>query len=305
MLNASLIRTIRLFGWLSLLMFPTGLMAQELFPGKELTGSVFTYTVASGDSLTSIGARFGVEPRLLARMNKVRASASLKPGQELAVDNRHIVPAVPDVGIIINVPQRMLFRLAGGGLQSAYPVALGKPDWPTPTGGFVVLTQQQDKTWLVPPSIQQEMRLEGKEVLEEVPPGPDNPLGRYWLGLSLPGIGIHGTLAPQSIYHFQSHGCIRLHPEDVEQLYNVVEKGDAGSLIYQPVLLLEAEDGRIFLEVHRDIYKKGVDANRMARELADASAVSQRIDWEKAEAVIVAHEGLARDVTMNANWEMP
>ena len=56
------------------------------------------------------------------------------------------------------------------------------------------------------------MRREDKVVLTQVPPGPENPLGKHWVGLSIPGIGIHGTLAPASIYHFQSHGCIRLHP---------------------------------------------------------------------------------------------
>lgn len=305
MLNPALILAIRQIGCLSLLLFSSCLMAQELYAGRDLTGGLFLYYVKAGDSLTSVGARFGMETKLLAQMNDLPAYASLKPGQTLEVDNRHIAPAVIDDGIVINLPQRMLFRSVGGKIQSAYPVALGKPDWPTPKGKFVILTREKDKTWLVPPSIQQEMLLEGKEVLERVPPGPDNPLGRYWLGLSLPGIGIHGTLAPQSIYRFASHGCIRLHPDDVEQLYRVVEKDEAGSLIYQPVLLFEAVDGRIFLEVHRDIYKKGVDANRMARELADAAAVTSRVDWGRAASVIAAHEGLARDVTMDANREMP
>ncbi|HQR50510.1 MAG TPA: L,D-transpeptidase family protein [Methylophilaceae bacterium] len=242
---------------------------------------------------------------VVARAFEPLSKAVVEQIAELGVTKIKVVDTSVDDGIVINLPQRMLFRSVGGKIQSAYPVALGKPDWPTPKGKFVILTREKDKTWLVPPSIQQEMLLEGKEVLERVPPGPDNPLGRYWLGLSLPGIGIHGTLAPQSIYRFASHGCIRLHPDDVEQLYRVVEKDEAGSLIYQPVLLFEAVDGRIFLEVHRDIYKKGVDANRMARELADAAAVTSRVDWGRAASVIAAHEGLARDVTMDANREMP
>ena len=76
---------------------------------------------------------------------------------------------------------------------------------------------QRHKEWIVPESIQEEMRREGKDVLTRVPPGPDNPLGRHWIGLSIGGIGIHGTIAPSSVYHFRSHGCIRLHPDDVEE----------------------------------------------------------------------------------------
>lgn len=268
-----------------------------------MTGSAFTYTVLPGDSLTGIGARFGMEPQLLARVNGLSPATLIKPGQVLEADNRHIVPAGLDDGIVINLPQRMLFRLVGGEVQSAYPIAAGKPSWPTPQGSFVVASRVRDKTWIVPLSIQREMLREGKEVLRMVPPGPNNPLGRYWLGLSIPGIGVHGTIAPQSIYHFQSHGCIRLHPDDVARLFEVVQKDDPGRLIYQPVLLFKTPDGKVFLEVHRDIYKKGVDVPRIARELAESATVSDRVDWEKAASVIDARDGLARDVTRIAHGE--
>ena len=211
---------------------------------------------------------------------------------------------MPD-GILINLPQRMLFRRVNGELQAAYPVGLGRPDWPTRMGEFTVISREQGKTWFVPLSIQQEMLNEGKAVQTQVPPGPDNPLGKHWLGLSLPGYGIHGTIAPQSIYHFQSHGCIRLHPDDAAELFDVTKKGDAGVIIYQPVLLFEAPDKRIFLEVHRDIYKKDVDANGLARELADAARVSEKIDWKKAAQVIRAQEGVARDITLADDTEAP
>jgi L,D-transpeptidase ErfK/SrfK len=291
--------------WLLLLLFAPLAFAQTPLPGMAMTGAVFSYTVLPGDSLTGIGARFGMEPRLLAKVNGLRATAMLKPGQMLEVDNRHIVPASLDDGIVINLPQRMLYRLVGGEVQLAYPIAAGKPTWTTPRGDFVVSTRESDKTWLVPPSIQQEMALEGKEVLQKVPPGPGNPLGRHWLGLSIPGIGIHGTIAPQSIYHLQSHGCIRLHPDDVAELFEVVKKGDPGRVIYQPVLLYQAPGGTIFLEVHRDAYKKGVDAHRMAWELAESAGVYEMINWDTAALVIDAREGVARDVTLVTDGEIP
>jgi L,D-transpeptidase ErfK/SrfK len=291
--------------WLLLLLCASSPAAVPAQVGATLTGAIFTYTVLPGDSLTSIGARFGMEPRLLARVNALKSFANLKPGQVLEVDNRHIIPAVLEDGIVVNLPQRMLFRLEAGSLQAAYPIAAGRPSWPTPTDDFIVVSREHDKTWLVPPSIQREMLLEGKPVLEKVPPGPDNPLGHYWLGLSLSGVGIHGTIAPQSIYHFQTHGCIRLHPDDIAELFAMVKKGDAGRLVYQPVLLFQAPDGIVYLEVHRDIYKRGMDAHKIAGELAEAAGVSGRIDWGKAASVINASEGVARDVTLTAEGETP
>ena len=273
-------------------------LAQDRPPlSHRVTGGDTEYIVRRGDNLTAIGARFGVPPTLVAQQNALRFNkAILHPGQRLRIRNPHIVPASLDDGILINLPQGMLFNFRQGEVVSAYPVGLGKPSWPTPEGKFKIVNRQANKPWLVPKSIQEEMRSEGKAVLEEVPPGPDNPLGKHWLGLSLWGYGIHGTIAPASVYHFQSHGCIRLHPDDIAELFDQVRVGTAGRLVYQPVLLAVLEDGRILLEVHRDIYKKGIDPAQTVRDLAEANGLSQAVDWPKVDAVIAAQDGLAEEV---------
>ena len=272
-------------------------LANDLPPlAQRVTGGDTDYTVQPGDFLIAIGARFGVTAELIARQNAIRYSAVIHPGQRLRIHHPHIVPAMLDDGILINIPQRMLFHFSQGELRAAYPVGLGKPTWPTPGGEFEIVSRAKNKTWKVPISIQEEMRREGKVVLEEVPPGPNNPIGAHWLGLSLRGYGIHGTIAPSSVYQFSSHGCIRLHPDDIAELYGQTEVGDSGLLIYQPVLLAVTEDGRILLEVHQDIYNKRVDSVQMVRDMADGHGLSRNIDWPAAEAVIAAQEGLAREV---------
>jgi L,D-transpeptidase ErfK/SrfK len=272
-------------------------LAEDLPPlAHSVAGGDTVYTIQAGDFLIAIGARFGVPPELLAKHNAIRYEAIIHPGQRLRIDNSHIVPATLDDGILINIPQRMLFHFSEGHLAAAYPVGLGKPSWPTPAGEFEIVSRVQNKTWKVPVSIQEEMRREGKAVLEEVPPGPDNPLGAHWLGLSLWGYGIHGTIAPSSVYHFRSHGCIRLHPDDIAELFDRVAVGTTGLLIYQPVLLALTEDGRILLEVHRDIYNKGIDPALTVRAMAEANGLSPAIDWPRVDAVIAAQEGLAREV---------
>lgn len=285
-------------GWLlaAALAIASPVQGEEAAPDRRVTGGVFTYEVRSGDSLTSIGARFGLDVRVLARENGLDLSRRLQPGDMLLVDNQHIIPGGYDDALIINVPQRMLFHFHERQLMAAYPVTVGRPDWPTPIAGFTVTTLEQDKTWFVPKSIQAEMLAEGKEVKTRVPPGPNNPLGRHWIGLSLPGYGIHGTPFKSSIYHFQSHGCIRLHPDDIEALFNSVEIGLTGRFIYQSVLLAKLADGGVMLEVHPDAYKNGIDARKVARELAAAEGVSDQIDWILADRVIAAQEGVARSV---------
>lgn len=274
----------------------------ELPPlSRQLAGGNTAYIVQSGDTLTSIGARFGVAPLLLAQQNAIPYDAVIRSGQRLRIQHPRLVPDVLDDGLLINIPQRMLFHFSRGRLIAAYPVGLGKPSWPTPEGEFRIVTREKDKTWIVPQSIQEEMRREGRPVLQEVPPGPDNPLGRHWLGLSLWGYGIHGTLAPSSIYQFRSHGCVRLHPDDIAELFDAVQVGTSGRLVYQPVLLAVADDGRILLEVHRDIYNKGIDLARAVRDLVEAHGLSHKIDWSAAHAVIASQDGMAREVGRTAS----
>ena len=67
-------------------------------------------------------------------------------------------------------------------------------------------------------------------------------------------------------------------------------------LVYQPVLLAVVEDGRILLEVHRDIYNKGIDPAQTVRDMAEAYGLSHDIDWPAVDAVIAAQDGLAREV---------
>jgi L,D-transpeptidase ErfK/SrfK len=129
-----------------------------------------------------------------------------------------------------------------------------------------------------------------------MPPGPDNPLGAHWLGLDLWGYGIHSTIAPASVYQFRSHGCIRLHPDDIADLFDKARVGTRGRLVYQPVLLARLDDGRILLEVHPDIYEKGFDPMQTVRDMAAANGLSQAIDWQQAEAVVAAQAGLATEV---------
>jgi L,D-transpeptidase ErfK/SrfK len=242
-------------------------------PPTRITGGVTVHDVARGESLTSIGARAGIEPRTIARDNGLSPSASLRPGQRLVLDNRHIIPpATLSDGVVLNLPQRMLFVLQAGELAGAFPVAVGRSNWRTPVGSFRVAVKELDPVWDVPISIQQEMAREGKPVLTRVKPGADNPLGDRWIGLNLPAVGIHGTNAPSSIYRFTTHGCIRMHPDDVARLFGLVEVGTEVHLIYEPVLLATAGD-QVLLEVHADAYRTTAGVSVRAAQLLSAASL--------------------------------
>ena len=263
-------------------------------PCASLAGTPFEYQVAAGDSLEALAARFGVDAATIARRNQLKPGAKLKAGTLLRIEAIHIVPP-SDRAIVVNLPQRMLFVLAEDGVRS-FPIAAGRPSWQTPRGTFTVEMKEEDPTWDVPVSIQAEMRRAGKPVLERVPPSPENPLGRYWLGLSLPGIGIHGTNAPLSIHRLATHGCIRVHPDRIGELYDMVAEGTEGEIVYEP-LLLAVVGGRAYVEANPDAYRRAPVTLTRLRELAEAASATALIDWTLAAEAVALKEGVAVDVS--------
>lgn len=271
--------------------------ARETPTSSPVVGGDFPYTVKRGDSLALIGARFAVDPGRLARDNGLAPPAWLSIAQRLRVENRHVVPRVVREGVVINVPQRLLFFFREGALLAWFPVALGRRDWQTPTGLFQVASKRRKPTWHVPPSIQEEMRRKGEAVRTVVLPGPENPLGEYWIGLSGSFCGIHGTNAPSSIYTFRTHGCVRLHPDDVADLFSRVSIGTPVEVIYEPVLLARQPDGAVFLEVNPDIYGRTGSLRAAFDGLAAREALASLVDAARVDDLLARHEGIALKVS--------
>ncbi|MEI6448636.1 MAG: L,D-transpeptidase family protein [Actinomycetes bacterium] len=120
--------------------------------------------------------------------------------------------------IIVDLGDLHIYLYRDGQLVKSYPVAVGQPAYPTPTGAYSIVNMQMDPTWLPPNS-------DWAKNAVPIPPGPNNPLGTRWIGTSAPGIGIHGTPDDSSIGSYASHGCIRMHIPDVEDLYTRVVVG--------------------------------------------------------------------------------
>jgi len=268
------------------------------FSWSRIQGGELSYRTRNRDSLYAIAGRLGQRWEYLARTNELQPPFALSVGKTLLVNNRHIFPQSSiNEGLLLNLPGRMIYLFANGNLVKRYPVAIGRPDWPTPHGDFMITGKIKNPTWTVPQSIQEEMQKEGKLVVEKVPPGPNNPLGKYWLPLSVAGYGIHSTLWPESIGHSTSHGCIRMLPEDIEALFPYIKSGTPISIIYEPVKLALTPDRKIFLEVHPNVYQKRLSYWEQVQALAQKQGLTDQVDWTKAASVLAERTGVAEEIT--------
>ncbi|HKR30728.1 MAG TPA: L,D-transpeptidase [Terriglobales bacterium] len=114
--------------------------------------------------------------------------------------------------VVVSIPHRKLALIENGRVKKVYRVAVGAENSPSPSGTFQVKNRLVAPTYYHPGKV--------------IPAGANNPLGTRWIGLSTKGYGIHGTNVESSIGKAASHGCIRMHRKDLEELFTDVQVGD-------------------------------------------------------------------------------
>lgn len=160
------------------------------------------------------------QPTLTAALAQQLATGARRP---LVLLMQAVAPlrTAANIGpvIIVNRAANTLRFYSTTKLLRKFPVATGQAIYPTPSGVFRVVKKELNPWWY-PPTYDA-----WAKGLKPVPPGPSNPLGTRWMGLSAPGVGIHGTDADTSIGYSLSHGCIRMHVPDAEWLFQRVAVG--------------------------------------------------------------------------------
>lgn len=175
-------------------------------------------------------------------------------GTPVVLPTQFVLPDAPQKGIVLNIASKRLFYYPATvereePVVMTYPIGIGRVGWETPLGQASVISKARDPHWYVPASVRKEHAELGDPLPAVVPPGPDNPLGRFVLKLDMPGYLIHGTNQPYGVGMRVSHGCVRLYPENIEVLYSLVERGEDVLIVNQPYLLGRL-DGEVYFEGH-------------------------------------------------------
>lgn len=243
---------------------------------RPVLGSMHTALVEQDETLLDIAYEHRVGYQALARLNPDVDPWIPEPGTIVSVPTRFVLPQADEEGLVINIPEMRLFDFTPEEGPEVFPVAIGDQADPSILGDFRVGRKRKDPTWYVPESI----RAESPDLPEQVPPGPDNPLGSRWMTIGRTSYGIHGTNVRWSIGREATHGCLRLYEEDVQRLYDRIPEGTRIQIVYQPFKWgLDGE--RIYLEVHPDLYR--LQPDRLAAfELPRALGLLGTIDFELA-----------------------
>ncbi len=243
---------------------------------------------------------------LLGQEEVVRANKKVDrwlpgAGKEVLIPSSYLLPDAPRQGVVINLPEYRLYYYPPAPANQtrqviSYSVGIGRVDWKTPLGLTTVVGKVKNPTWTPPASIKEEHRLNGDILPDVWPAGPDNPLGLFAFRLGIPGYLLHSTNKPQGVGMQVSHGCMRLYPKDIEQLFPLLNVGTAVNIINQPVKV-GWSNGGLYIESHPTLEGEEISFEQrltLALELIE-KALTQRlvtINSEGLKAALEASNGL-------------
>ena len=215
---------------------------------NDIIGEVTYYTTSYEDTLIDLGRSYNLSfNEILSANPNITDPWVPGAGINLLMPTQHIIPYGKKEGIIVNIADlRVYFFLNNESDQIySFPIGIGRYGWNTPLGKAFVTNKRKNPSWNVPKSI----REEDPSWPPVVPPGPDNPLGSRAIYLSMPSYLLHGTNKPWGVGMKVSHGCIRLYPESIEKLYDLVEINTKINIVDQPVKA-GWKDDLLYIEVH-------------------------------------------------------
>jgi L,D-transpeptidase ErfK/SrfK len=268
----------------------------EIFPaGAEVVGELRHHVVRDDESLIEVAREHDLGYNEIADANRDLDSFVPDPGAEVLLPTAFVLPrAVAPGTLVVNLSElRLYYLVERGGRRHlvTFPVGIGSEGTETPPGRYRVAQRIVRPSWYPPPSV----RRERPELPPVVPPGPENPLGSHALRLSGQTILIHGTNRPYGVGRRVSHGCIRLYPEDIPRLFDIVGTGTPVLVVREPVKV-GMSGGRVYLEVHAD-EESGVNAVEEATRLLAARGWLGRVDSERLLDTVEARTGVPTPVS--------
>jgi L,D-transpeptidase ErfK/SrfK len=287
------VHAVVLFACLLLLWLSPAGAVEEFYAGdSEVIGTMKWGFIKENDSLIELARKYGLGYNEIAEANLNLDPFIPKLGASVRIPTLWVLPNLPrEQGIVINLSELRLYYYPYPDTKFVFtfPIGIGDEGSETPLGVFTIIEKRVNPTWYVPKSI-----LEKRPGFPtQVPPGPDNPLGTHALRLSSGSILIHGTHRPWGVGRRVSHGCIRLYPEDIPELYRLVPIRTKVIIVRQPVKLGQ-KNGKVFLEVHRG---EDVNYSQEAVKLIKARNLASLIDRVKLSRVLREKSGIPEEIS--------
>jgi len=269
----------------------------DLVENIKIVGQAETITAVYEDTLIDLARTHNLGFTEIVIANRSVDKWLPGAGTKIHLPKKFIIPnhSIQD-GITINLPEYRGYYMIDGKLIT-FPVGIGRMDWTTPLGISKVDLKLENPTWYPPKSVQQEYKQRGEYLAPVVPPGPLNPLGKLAMRIDIPGgYFIHGTNKPDGVGMQVSHGCIRLFPEDIKQIFSLIKVNTPVMIVDQPFKIGILGD-EILLEIHETLSTDDVRNNfdyikSMVKNFLSIYEVQSTVDWTAVKAIFEEKTGI-------------
>ena len=288
---------------------PANAMLSDEIPSDDMIGALRHIVTAYEDTLLDIA-----RANSLGYIEMIAANQGIDPwvpgeNTSIVLPTAHVLPDAERQGLVVNLAEHRLYYFGPDGSESVtFPLGVGKEGWSTPLGSTEIVRKKENPNWYPPESIRAEKPHLPKVVLA----GPHNPLGSHALYFGWPSYLIHGTNMPWGVGRRVSHGCIRLYPEDIARLFELVPVGTPVQVVDQAIKV-GWSDGALYVEAHPEagqadelessgkIWSFGADslADVLYRIKAQAGAAQDRLDWRLIRRALMERSGVPVQVTMD------
>ncbi len=270
-------------------------------PGERVVGAIKQVAVKPHETLLDIARQYDVGLNEITAANPGVDPWLPKVGTQVTIPNRYILPDAPREGIVVNLPEMRLYYYptphpGKPAVVVTHPLGIGAEGKTLPLGTTRIIEKIKDPTWYVPASIQEEAKAKGQPLPDAIPPGPDDPLGKFAMRLGWPSYLIHGTNHPYGIGMRVSHGCLRMYPEDIQSLFGQVAVDTPVRILDQP-FKAGWEAGKLYLEAHAQLAgDQGQAPSNLTGAVSSVlAATNQPLNdalWDHILAIATRHQGI-------------
>ena len=285
------------------------LEAESETRSDDMIGALRHVVTAYEDTLLDIARANG-----LGYVEMIAANQGIDPwvpgeNTPIVLPTAHVLPDAERQGLVVNLAEHRLYYFGTDGAEpETFPLGVGREGWATPLGSTEIVRKKERPTWFPPESI----RAKKPHLPKAVPPGPHNPLGSHALYFDWPSYLIHGTNMPWGVGRRVSHGCIRLYPEDIARLFELVPIGTPVQVISQAIKI-GWYGGELYVEAHPEAEQadelewtgqiESVDSRSRADALyrikTQAGAAQDRLDWHLIRKALEERSGVPVQVTVD------
>lgn len=219
--------------------------------GGQIVGEVEYSYAEIDETIDEVGLRFNLGHSEMVHANPyVNPRVTLPTNTPVVIPSQFILPDTSKTGIVINLAEyRLYFYPAYENVVMTFPIGIGRKGWETPLGFTTINSKSVNPTWRPSAKLRAAAEEQGAPIPEVFPAGADNPLGKHVLRLGWPSYLIHGTNRADGVGSRVSAGCIRMLPDDIEELFNLVPAGTRVRIINEPVKIVR-DKGRVVMQVH-------------------------------------------------------